>query len=129
MWSCPKCLRDFQKKNQWHSCGTMTSLDYLEGKQDDMAKVYKLLEEGLRKSGVRIDAAKTAISLWKVRNFATVYVQKRGIKVEFLSRTPIGDKRIASQHKVKEGLYFSRLKLLRMEDVDDKLLTWLKGID
>lgn len=83
----------------------------------------------MRKEGVRIDAAKTAINLWKGRNFATVYVQKRAVKVEFLSRTPIRDARIAGQHKVKEGLFFNMLKLTRKEEVDEKLLGWLKGID
>lgn len=119
----------YEKANQWHACGTLTSLDYLEGKPEDLKKVYLYLEENLRGAGVRIDAAKTAINLWKGRNFATVYVQKRAIKVEFLSRTPIRDGRIARQHKVKDGLYFNMLKLVSREEVDEELLGWLKGIN
>ncbi len=107
----------------------MTVDDYLAGKPETLKEVYRLLERNLRKVGVRFDVAKTAVSLWKVRNFATLYVQKRAIKVEFLSRKPIEDTRIVSRHKVKEGLYFTRMKLTRMEDIDETLLCWLKGID
>lgn len=117
------------RDNQWHSCRAMTADDYLAGKPETLKEVYRLLERNLRKAGVRFDVAKTAVSLWKVHNFATLYVQKRWIKVEFLSRKPIADARIVSGHKVKDGLYFSRMKLASMEDVDETLLTWLKGID
>ena len=129
MWKCPRCGRAYERTNQWHSCRVLTIDDYLEGKPENLKEIYLFLEENLIRADVRIDAAKTGISLWKARNFGTVYVQKKGIKVEFLSRNPIMDARIVSRHKVKEGLYFSRLKLTRMEEVDSKLLGWLKGID
>lgn len=129
MWRCPRCGRTYERTNQWHGCGSGTPEDHLEGKPESLRVIYRHLEEGLRKEGVRIDAAKTAINLWKGRNFATVYVQKRAVKVEFLSRIPIRDARIAGQHKVKEGLFFNMLKLTRKEEVDEKLLGWLKGID
>lgn len=129
MWKCPRCGREYVKDNQWHSCGATTTDDYLAGKPETLKEIYRLLERNLRKSGVRFDVAKTAVSLWKVHNFATLYVQKRAIKVEFLSRKPVEDPRIVSRHEVKGGLYFTRMKLTSMGDVDETLLTWLKGID
>lgn len=129
MWQCPKCKRTYGRKNQWHSCGVWTSDDHLKGKSESLKKIYRLLEKRLLEASVRIDPSKTAINLWKTRNYATIYIQKHSIKLAFLSRTAIEDERIAKRHKVKEGLHFHMLKLDCIEDVDNKLLHWLKGIN
>ena len=53
VWTCPKCGKTFQRKNQSHSCGDKpnTIADYIEGQdpkhQEDLNALYRILKEEL----------------------------------------------------------------------------------
>jgi hypothetical protein len=122
MWECPRCGRKFEKTNQWHSCGPWTSEYHLKGKSTLIKDIYRALGKRLNESGIRIDPGKTAISLWKNKNYATIYVQKQAVKLEFLSRIPISNDRIERSKRIKDDLYFYTLKLRNSNQVDDVLI-------
>src|SRR5262245_10457666 len=47
LWRCPKCRREFAHAGQWHSCGTFTEADYLEGKKPAVLAIYRALADAL----------------------------------------------------------------------------------
>ena len=51
MWTCPRCKRQFTRKNQRHACGTGNRADVLRNRPPDVVKVYAALEKFARSLG------------------------------------------------------------------------------
>ena len=63
-WRCPKCGREFSKKNQFHSCVSVSIDEHFKNKPPKLKEIFDYLRENVKKFGqIRIDAVKTAINL------------------------------------------------------------------
>lgn len=51
MWTCPKCSRQFTRKNQRHACGTGDRADILRNRPPEVVKLYAALEKFARSLG------------------------------------------------------------------------------
>jgi hypothetical protein len=127
-WKCLECGREFANKNQWHSCVTMTVDDLLEDKPENVGRTLKKLITEVKKLGdVTVDTVKTGINLGARAHFGMIFVQKSGINLEFELDRKIDDPRFAKVWpELMTGNYAYRVKLTKEEDVDKKLLGWLK---
>lgn len=51
MWTCPKCSRQFTRKNQRHACGTGDRADVLRNRPPEVVELYAALEEFAKSLG------------------------------------------------------------------------------
>jgi hypothetical protein len=51
MWSCPKCRRQFTRKNQRHACGAGEDENVLHGRPDALVSLYAAIEEFVKSLG------------------------------------------------------------------------------
>lgn len=50
-WTCPKCNRQFTRKNQRHACGTGNRADVLRNRPPEVIKLYSDLEKFAKSLG------------------------------------------------------------------------------
>ncbi len=50
-WACPKCNRQFTRKNQRHACGTGERSDVLRGRPPEVIALYTALEQFAKSLG------------------------------------------------------------------------------
>jgi len=50
-WKCPKCNRQFTRKNQRHACGTGDRADVLRNRPPEVVKLYLALEKFAKSLG------------------------------------------------------------------------------
>jgi len=50
-WTCPKCNRQFTRKNQRHACGTGDRADVLRNRPPEVVKLYAALEKYAKSLG------------------------------------------------------------------------------
>jgi predicted transport protein len=51
MWTCPKCNRQFTRKNQHHACGTGDRAGVLRNRPPEVVKLYSALEKFAKSLG------------------------------------------------------------------------------
>ena len=54
------------------------------------------------------------------------YVLNDSIKLDFLSRAKITNPKIVKSKRESDNLYFNVIKIKKLEDVDERFITWLK---
>jgi predicted transport protein len=50
-WTCPRCNRQFTRKNQRHACGTGDRADVLRNRPPEVVKLYAALEKFVKSLG------------------------------------------------------------------------------
>lgn len=51
MWACPKCKRQFTRKNQRHACGTGERTEVLRNRPPELVELYAQLKEFVKSLG------------------------------------------------------------------------------
>ncbi len=80
LWRCPKCGREFKKRNQSHYCGEKpkTIDEYImmqdEGKRADLRLIYQTLKDTLPEAEERISWSMP--TFWKTAIFFNLPLQK-----------------------------------------------------
>ncbi len=83
LWRCPKCGREFKKRNQSHYCGEKpkTIDEYImmqdEGKRADLRLIYQTLKDTLPEAEERISWSMP--TFWKNRNLLQFAASKNHI--------------------------------------------------
>lgn len=67
MWQCPKCAREFSRKNQRHACGTGNSADVLRDKPPAVIEVYRAIESFINNLGKVETVARDRYVLFRSR--------------------------------------------------------------
>lgn len=125
-WVCPKCGRSFRGVNQWHGCGKYTVMEHLDGKPGHIVQMYTTLESHVRALGdVRVEATKTSIKFKVVTTFASIYVQTRSIRLEFILDHPEDIFPIQEVLQYSKNRFAHTLSIDSPEDIDEQLLGWL----
>jgi hypothetical protein len=126
MWTCPRCRRQFKNRNQAHSCGQFTVAQLLDGKPPEIVELYdQFAQQVLRCGEVVVAPTKTTV-LFKVRTvFATVGVTKNWLDVVFVLGRRLKNRRIKKAQEEYPGIVH-RLRVERIEDLDEELAGWLE---
>lgn len=128
LWHCPRCGRKFTKKSQWHSCLARSVASHFEGKPTKLKALFDSLTREMRRFGpIRIDAVQTSINFAGKYHFAGLRVQKDSLRLGFLLDRRLDDERILRTQKLGEAAFGHSVKLARREDIDARLLGWLKA--
>jgi hypothetical protein len=124
---CPKCGREFAKRNQWHSCLAYDVDDHFEGKDPQLREIFDLLVSKMQQHGpLRIDAVKRNINLIARHHLGGVEVQKKALRLGFVSDEPLESERFVRVTRLGPHRVGHTVKLYSPEDVDDELLSWLR---
>ena len=127
-WKCPKCRRAFAKKHQWHSCKVYTVAKHFRGKPRELKQTFDMLVARLRDLGpLRVDAVQTMIHFFGSRFcFGGVTVKKDHVRLGFVCDDAIQDERLLRTQRVGPRRVGHSINLTSPEDVDDRLMNWLK---
>ena len=82
MWQCPKCQREFSRKNQRHVCGTGDSADVLRGRPPALIEVYQAIESVIKQLGDVETVARDRYVLFRSRRiFTDLSIMKDAVRV------------------------------------------------
>ena len=128
MWICPKCQREFEKPNQWHSCGDFSIDKLLHGKTEGTIKLFHHLMETLENLGdVEFDPVQTAIRVSrKKRLFAMVRILKNSINMEIVLKREVEDFLILKAVKINKTDYVHFLKFYDQKDITNEIISWIQ---
>jgi hypothetical protein len=126
-WKCPKCGREFSKKEQFHSCVSISIEDHFKHKSPELRKIFEVIRNKVEKFGImRIDAVKTSINFGGKSQFCVIFVSQEKLKLEFLLNRRIEDSRFLKVRGPTNNYYTYTIILKNRKDVDDHLINWLK---
>lgn len=81
-WACPKCNRQFTRKNQRHACGTGERSDVLRNRPPEVVKLYAALEKFAESLGpVEFVTRDRYVLLRSQRIFADAVIMSDGIRL------------------------------------------------
>ena len=127
LWKCPRCGREFAKRNQWHSCAVHSVDDHFGGKDPQLRDTFDALVSRLEDlRPFRVDAVKTSINLIGKHHFGGVAVPRRALRLGFMLDETVGSARIARAQGLGPNRVGHSVKLYSPDDVDEELLGWLR---
>jgi hypothetical protein len=127
LWACPRCGREFAKRNQWHSCLAYDVDGHFAGKDPRLREIFDLLVAKMEEFGpLRFDAVRRTINLIARHHLGGVEVQKKALRLGFLHDEPLESERFVRVARLGPHRVGHTVKLHSVDDVDDELLGWLK---
>ena len=82
MWQCPKCAREFSRKNQRHACGTSNSADVLRNRPPAIIEVYRALESAINRLGKVETVARDRYVLFRSRrSFVDLSIMQDAVRL------------------------------------------------
>lgn len=81
-WTCPKCKRQFTRKNQRHACGTGDRAEVLRNRPPEVVKLYAALEKLAKSLGpVEFVTRERYVLLRSQRIFADAVIMSDGLRL------------------------------------------------
>lgn len=121
------CGRLFARRNQFHSCVSMTIDEHFRDKPAKLRDLIDLRVDILGRFGeLRVDSVKSAINLGARSHFAMVYVLKNSVRLEFVLGRRVESPRITKVTQLGNESYLHHVTLENAGDIDEELLGWLR---
>lgn len=128
MWVCPKCGREFKRKDQQHTC-SLISKEMLFAKRSPALKfLYERIVRQIRKLGeYRVETVKPDVIFFKTKStFLAVKVKKDHLDVEFFldhveDRPPVSKYLQTSKNRVAHVVPVDH-----QDEINDQLVNWIK---
>jgi len=128
LWKCAECGRVFAKSNQWHSCQAKRVTDHFQGKVPQLKEIFDVLIQRLEESGpIRINTVKTSINLINRHHFGGTKVQRKALRVGFVTNEEIMSERIIRRQRLGPNRVGYSVNLFAWEDVDEELIERLRN--
>jgi hypothetical protein len=125
-WTCPRCDRQFGRRNQSHSCAPALALDeYLAAGAIDR-EVFDTVVDHLQAVGpIIVEAVQVGIFIKRARTFAELRPRRRGAMLAMILSRRLRDPRIVRTLGMS-GLRTAHFILLESaRDVDETVREWL----
>ena len=131
LWKCPKCGREFEKRNQQHSCNVYPLDRHFTGKEGIARPLYDRLKEIIEKSigPVKVESLPCCIHFVvkdTAYTFAAVYALRDRIRIHFGSDKEIRSPRIGKSAKTSASKYMHSIDIKSADEMDKELITWLR---
>jgi hypothetical protein len=126
LWTCPKCKRKFEKKNQQHSCNIYPIENHFKNKEKGKELYDELIKKLKTKFKFYIESLPCCIHLVKTSTFAAVFPLKDKIRVTFSLKYKLKNLRIRKFFKISETNYHYQIEINDKKDIDQEILTWIK---
>jgi hypothetical protein len=129
-WTCNKCGRSFEKKDQPHSCVYYPVEKHLKNK-DYAKKLYNELKKTIKNKigNFKIESLPCCIHLVTTKTnytFMCVYALKDGIKIHFTLPAEVRSSRLPHLTKMSAGRYLYELGIKTKDEINSELIAWLK---
>jgi len=128
MWNCSKCNREFSRFNQQHSCVVYPIENHFKDKEAIAKPLFDELVSQIEKNigSIKIESLPCCIHLVSNYTFGAVWAMKNKIRIDFRLDSKIDDPMIVRMEKMSANRYLYYLDIADKNDIDDKLIGWLK---
>ncbi len=127
-WTCPKCQRQFEKRNQVHSCNLYPLDMHFKGKEEVARLLYDKLREQIEKNigPLKIESLPCCIHFVSTYTFAAVYALRNKIRIHFTLNHKIENIRIKKFAQMSSTKYLHVIDLENLSEINEDLISWLR---
>lgn len=127
VWPCPKCKREFAKKNQPHSCAVYPLARHFVNKPD-AKELFQHLKKKIAASigPVKIESLPCCIHFVSSYTFGAVWARPDGIRIDFRVDHPITGRRPWKMLRMSANRYLYYFEIKDKKEIDAQLIGWLK---
>ena len=127
LWECPKCGRQFEKRNQSHSCKQYPLEQHFIGKINGelLYKKLKLMLENTMDS-FKIESLACCIHFVSTFTFAAVKVFKDKISIDFSLNHKVINKRIKQITPMSKNRFLHCIDVFTETEINAELVGWIR---
>jgi predicted transport protein len=126
-WACPVCHKEFNRKNQSHSCNVASIESFFENKPESLKKLYEALLSEINKFGtVTLNPVQSGINLKAKTTFASIKPKKDYLMLEFLLEKKEDVFPVAKTFQISKNRFAHFVQLQNKTEIDEQLINWLK---
>ena len=127
LWSCPRCKRQFIKKNQAHSCVAYPLAKHFNNKEYAKELFGYLKKKITKKIGpVKIESLPCCIHFVSSYTFGACWALKDRIRIDFRTDYKIKTKKPHKMIKMSVNRYLYYFDLKEKKGIDKELLGWMR---
>lgn len=127
MWRCPICGREFANRNQSHACGRHRLADHFEGRDPEVARIFRALLASARRNGpVTVLPEKTRIAFQVRMSFAAFTLKKHWLDGHVVLSRRRASPRFKRIYEVSPRNQVHEFRLHSAAEVDDEVADWLR---
>ncbi len=126
VWQCPKCKREFAKKNQQHSCVVYPLAKHFENKPFAKELFQHLKKRIIASIGpVKVESLPCCIHFVSSYTFGGVWAMKDGIRLDFRVDHPIKSRRHFKKLRMSANRYLYYFDIKEKEEINRELIGWI----
>jgi hypothetical protein len=128
LWTCPKCGRIFEKKNQVHSCRRYPLEKHFKGKEDVAKPLFNDLKAKIKRSigPIKVISLPCCIHFFGLFDFAAVFPLKDKIRIHFALDHKLKSSRVDKSSKYSASRFMHSIDIESKKRIDKELIGWLK---
>ena len=126
LWTCPKCGRKFERKNQMHSCKIYPLEAHFERKTKGKM-FYEVLQEVVQQQigSFKIESLECCIHFINPSTFLAVKILNEKIEIHFSLNKKIENKRINKCTQMSAHSYLYYVEIIKEGEIDKELVDWI----
>lgn len=127
LWTCPKCQRQFEKRNQVHSCNLFSLDNHFKGKEKIARPLYNKLKEQIEKNigPLKVESLPCCIHFVSTYTFAAVYALRNKIRIHFTLNHELENLRIKKSFQMSKNKYLCSVDIEKSDEIDEEVISWL----
>jgi predicted transport protein len=128
MWNCPKCGREFKRKDQAHSCKLVSKKSLFEKRAVHLKQLYERIVKEIKKFGkYREENLPPDVIFFKTDStFLAVKVKKDHLTVSFFLEKAEDVPPVSKFLQVSKYRVVHRVPIDQPEDINQQLISWIK---
>ena len=128
LWTCPKCKRQFEKRNQVHSCNLYPLDNHFKAKEKIARPLYEKLKEQIEKKigPLKVESLPCCIHFVSTYTFAAVYALKNKIRIHFTLNYELKNSRIKKSSQMSNTKYLYSIDVENSNEINEELISWLR---
>jgi len=127
LWKCPKCGRQFERKNQSHSCKDFPLEQHFYRKEKGKMLYEKFRMAVKNQLGFfKIESLECCIHFVSTFTFAAIKIFKDKIRVDFSLDHKIESKQIKKYTQMSANRYLYYIDIISEDEIDGDLMEWIQ---
>jgi hypothetical protein len=128
MWTCPKCGRTFNRKNQDHGCKMVSKESLFAKRIPELKKLYEKIVKEIQKFGeFREEPLPSAVIMFKTKStFLAIRMKKDHLAVGFFLDEVEDVPPVSKYIKTSKDRWAHEVLVDRPEDINQQLINWIK---
>ena len=128
LWACPICKRQFEKRNQVHSCNLYPLDNHFKGKEEIARPLYDKLGEQIEKNigPLKVESLPCCVHFVSTYTFGAVYALRNKIRVTFTLNYKLVNPRIKKSSQTSNTKYLYGVDIEKSDEIDEEIISWLR---